>query len=1293
MLQRCQKIFVSVFFTLLPHQAWAIPSPDLVLSLFASLAQVVGIALAGTSAFAMRWGWYRSSNKTQSRKTRGVTAVLAALLLILSIYQYADRSTQDAQRLEAALWRKPADWDRVFKAEGISPAQLEAAITKAQVQVIDVREPEEYEVAHLHGALNLRYADLLLGNAHPLAPDKTLVFVCDSGKRSGEVCEQFQKNGIPCHVLTGGYPAWVAQSRPIWLEKSGWRQRFQTLPRFPSDTQYLDTPEVDRLITNEKAVFVDVRPESQYQSGHLPFAINIPMRGMNSEALQSRMNELSRLDSKTSFIAPCYDNRSCFHAKVLGLRLYRMGLNFKGRYTVAHEYPIPTQTKEPSAWMLVKRFWNRGLEILGKPFSLVLLWLADHLSSLVAAMLLLLVSIRLPFILLAKKKPQNQNDRLQKTEHSQWLKSHYGDDEYRLHRAKAHWHRTQHLTPWRDLMIALLQLLIFTLSWIAVRNSTLTATESLFWIPSIANPDPWCLLSGIVTALCYGLGRSRLPIDTSVWRYALHGLLVLAAVLIGWACAFMASGTVVYLIASLGLLAIGHYQVHIATTNNSPIGLWQPLSNATSLEQHGGKAVQLAKLVSNGFNVPKAYVLSSDDLTRLFDSVKSDLTTTELLRLSPLHARTLYAVRSSASLEDGQQQSYAGIFHTELQVQSEHILSAIEQVWRSYGRSGQTYRGGIIVQEMLAPQYAGVLFTRDPAISGVATVEFVQGLGQTLADGSQQPQSLLFGRLSHQCYGQDAHKQSPAQREMIHTVAPLLLAAGNQLEQRLGVPQDIEWAWAAGELYLLQSRNLTATVLSKNASPASNTVNRERERLITELQKNWQKGWKFKPSDSTALLAQTEISAELPHPTPLSLSLIQSLRAEHGSTDLAMQHWGLTYDVTHDTPNITQTAFGTTYSIVPLLRTLTKPVPAIAAIRFEKEATQIERHFIDVFLPPFKQEMALRRALDFSKLPTEVLLHTFNLWFQQFVTQHYVQADIINVAAAFHFESAMKLGNHIAFDAPIPSLSTHGHRAIFDWELAEPRFEQAPNAFEHWLSQVKTAPLQTDTTRDDAPKPSLNALQRHKLNVAQRFARLKDHAKHECLRALLPMRKLLMEIDHRFELNEHVFYLTASEITLLRSTSADSLKALAQSRKQSLDIFKVLNPPITLTAQALECYCNPALQNKPSITVRGSTHLQGQWVAGSQSVTGTVRWIGQRSHIEHLKSTDIAVTRLASPDLLGVLSKAGGLVTAVGGQLSHLAILARERNLPCIFGVSSGLEDLQEGTQITLLETGCVIQS
>jgi len=75
--------------------------------------------------------------------------------------------------------------------------------------VIDVREPEEYEAAHIEGLPLIPMGDII-DWTEKLDPEKEYVFVCRSGRRSFEVAKYFQNNGFSnVHNFAGGMLSWA----------------------------------------------------------------------------------------------------------------------------------------------------------------------------------------------------------------------------------------------------------------------------------------------------------------------------------------------------------------------------------------------------------------------------------------------------------------------------------------------------------------------------------------------------------------------------------------------------------------------------------------------------------------------------------------------------------------------------------------------------------------------------------------------------------------------------------------------------------------------------------------------------------------------------------------------------------------------------------------------------------------------------------------------------------------------------------------------------------------------------
>ena len=170
-------------------------------------------------------------------------------------------------------------------------------------------------------------------------------------------------------------------------------------------------------------------------------------------------------------------------------------------------------------------------------------------------------------------------------------------------------------------------------------------------------------------------------------------------------------------------------------------------------------------------------------------------------------------MRSSASVEDSAQASFAGEFETVLDMRKDQeILQAISTVRRSrsstraraYGQAqglaGQAEMA-VVVQQLVPAELSGVLFTADPLTGDLMhmTGNFVHGLGEKLVSGQANPQTFVFDRRNGKYTG-------PAD---LRPYAKRLYRLAARLDKELGASQDIEWAIAGGKVYILQARPVT----------------------------------------------------------------------------------------------------------------------------------------------------------------------------------------------------------------------------------------------------------------------------------------------------------------------------------------------------------------------------------------------------------------------------------------------------------------------------------------------------
>jgi pyruvate,water dikinase len=286
----------------------------------------------------------------------------------------------------------------------------------------------------------------------------------------------------------------------------------------------------------------------------------------------------------------------------------------------------------------------------------------------------------------------------------------------------------------------------------------------------------------------------------------------------------------------------------------------------------GGKGASLARMAGLGLPVPPGFVIPADALAASLPDAAVELR--KLLAAGPSadsaeRARALVlatepadelrdatatayselgddppvAVRSSARAEDSETASYAGQQETYLHVRGlDEVVRRVRDCWASFfseralfyrARKGSLADLGmaVVVQRMVAAEVAGVLFTCDPVRRrrDRMVVEAVFGLGEAAVSGQVTPDHFVIARdgevkksrIAVQPFAVvSAPGGGTAERELnpkeggALTLDEARLRAlarlGDDLERRLGAPQDIEWALADGELYVLQARPVTA---------------------------------------------------------------------------------------------------------------------------------------------------------------------------------------------------------------------------------------------------------------------------------------------------------------------------------------------------------------------------------------------------------------------------------------------------------------------------------------------------
>jgi phosphohistidine swiveling domain-containing protein/ribosomal protein L30E len=309
--------------------------------------------------------------------------------------------------------------------------------------------------------------------------------------------------------------------------------------------------------------------------------------------------------------------------------------------------------------------------------------------------------------------------------------------------------------------------------------------------------------------------------------------------------------------------------------------------NSIGIESLGGKGFSLYKMLKIGINIPDFFIIRSELFKDLLADQKIDKKIRVLLRkvknanfekinlisreiikvlndikIKNENINEIYkyfdnfkfknvSIRSSAILEDGKENAWAGQLETFLNINKENIIKLIKKCWMSlYSERALIYMKennlldenigmAIIIQRMINPDVSGVGFSINP-VNGdknTAIVESIFGLGEYLVNGTITPDLYHFLKTNKKIIKKvysvqlkkmiinkkigtkevNVNSQQKNAKKMSDNLYLKLLNQIIKCEKHFKYPQDVEWLLEKEKIYILQSRPITS--VSDNSIP------------------------------------------------------------------------------------------------------------------------------------------------------------------------------------------------------------------------------------------------------------------------------------------------------------------------------------------------------------------------------------------------------------------------------------------------------------------------------------------
>ncbi len=380
-------------------------------------------------------------------------------------------------------------------------------------------------------------------------------------------------------------------------------------------------------------------------------------------------------------------------------------------------------------------------------------------------------------------------------------------------------------------------------------------------------------------------------------------------------------------------------------------------SDTLCLEERvsGGKGASLAHLRRMGANVPRFFVVAAQAHRDLEHGLTNDFLSELRAAVSKFDVGTELAVRSSAIGEDAADSSFAGLYHTELQVRGfEAIVEAIKACWASYRNvAAQKYRDertserpdgamAVVIQEMIVGDWSGVSFTANPVNQSLSEglINSVSGLGEALVSGNVNPEEIKVSAHDARILARNPGDQlKPLPDEVVAEI----WRVSKQIADELAFPQDVEWAWRNGRLFVLQSRPITTIA----------------DVFYSRILEPWKGNPEAKPDDPNRIWSR--MLADETWVSPISPLFYNIHNSTPGRVGFIRSHG----DKSYLPPDLFKYHRATAYADIQLIRRMYEYQPQIARIRgiLNFLPTHIQSDFKK---SPFRWAGRLRRMLSYE---------------------------------------------------------------------------------------------------------------------------------------------------------------------------------------------------------------------------------------------------------------------------------------------------------------------------------------
>ncbi len=742
----------------------------------------------------------------------------------------------------------------------------------------------------------------------------------------------------------------------------------------------------------------------------------------------------------------------------------------------------------------------------------------------------------------------------------------------------------------------------------------------------------------------------------------------------------------------------------------------------------GQKAINLERLQKAGIHVPAFSVIGHDELQ---GGGCPDLARLPVLREA---GDGLFAVRSAASVEDSDSASFAGQFRTFLNVGRDEIEEKVRQCFASLHAAGvreyaeqngipsDGLRMDVIVQRMVNPELAGVIFTSNPqGLLNESVITVARGVGENVVSEKTEATSYYYS-TTDKVYYYDG-RENLLSEELVEA----LIDVSQRIRKILGEFLDIEFAVEKGVIYILQARRITTLtgdsplildnsnivesypgvslpltvsfvhtvyagvfrgvcrrivrnrrVIDRQSDVYNNMVGHANGRLYYKIS-NWYTVLKFLPFSKRIIpVWQEMLGVKVKNDTGEDVSVPWRVRAMsyvHFFAGLLrapanMQRLDRNFHAVNDD-------FYRRYSESMTVGELCAIYGEIREKLFGVwDVTLLNDMYAFVFTALLKSRLKKRGKTDDQ-------INEFISGISDIESMKPVKR-LIDIA--YHRED---MSDDEYESVRSEYIRLYGDRTLEELKLESRTFRTSPELFDERIAfyradQERLRTLYADLQRHGAGRNGREDLWTNFLRKRAALGiRNREISRLNRSRAYGIVRQIVLSVGRQAAQKgiigepRDVFYLTVDEVFDMPA----GVRELIRQRKEQYALFFRLPAYSRLIFESAEFDKNHASVNS------FRKHLSGDRLSGTPCSFGTAE--GEACVITDVSAAadirgKILVTRMTDPGWVFLLAAAKGVISEKGSLLSHTAIISRELKIPSVVGVEGLLDTVRSGDMIRM---------